>query len=66
MVSNNRRREGMRTLVTGETVRIMFNVIVIVSLIGLGAYGGYISAPPHIIEHPCEINIQDLRLAQTP
>ena len=55
----------MRTLVTRETVRIMFNVIVIVSLIGLGAYGGYISAPPHILEHPCEINIQDLRLAQT-
>ena len=49
----------------GETVRIIFNVIVITSLLAIGAYGGYISAPPHIIDDPCQINIQDLRLAQT-
>ena len=55
----------MRELLTAETLRIFFNVIVITLLIAIGAYGGYTSVEPIIIEHPCEINIEDLRLAQT-
>lgn len=65
MVSNNTRREGMRELLTRETLRIFFNVIVITSLLAIGAYGGYTSVEPIIIEQPCEINIEELRLAET-
>ena len=55
----------MRELVTRETLRIFFNVIVITSLLAIGAYGGYTSVEPIIIEQPCEINIEELRLAET-
>ena len=48
-----------------ETLRIIFNVIVITSLLAIGAYGGYTTVEPVIIEQPCEINIEDLRLAET-
>jgi hypothetical protein len=48
-----------------DLIRVILQVLVIITLVAIGAYGGYMSAPPHILELPCEINIQDLRLAQT-
>lgn len=46
----------MRTSLT----RVIIQVLVVIIAAAIGAYGGYTSVEPIIIETPCEINIENL------
>ena len=46
----------MRTSLT----RVIIQVLVIIIAASIGAYAGYTSVEPIIIDHPCEINISNI------
>ena len=43
-----------------DLIRVILQVLAIITLVAIGAYGGYTSVEPIIIDHPCEINISNL------